>query len=76
MKFIYAILACLFLGASTADAGIFNPTRIYVPVYPVYPYTYYNYNPYPYYYNPYYYNPGPIFLDYRNVYQVPGFYYR
>ena len=77
MKFLWTILAVLCL-SSTANAGIFGP-RVYVtpaplyypPVYYYYPQTYYP----PVYYPPVYTSPGPIFLDYRNVYQVPGFYY-
>ena len=80
MKFIWIFLITLgsmFLVPSDANAQIFGRTHhhYYYPSYyyyqPYQPYQYYNYG----YISPYY-MPGPVFLDYRQLYQVPGFYYR
>lgn len=74
MKYIWIFLimaGCLFATFSKSEAQIFGPrihhhyhyTPYYQPYQPYYPY-------YPYVY------PAPVFLDYRYIYNVPGFYYR
>lgn len=82
MKYIWIFLitiGSLFV-TSDVDAQIFGHHHHHHYNYNYIPYGYnygYNYGygyAYPRYY-PYYYSPGPIFLDYRQIYNVPGFYY-
>jgi hypothetical protein len=78
MKYLFALLVVLGF-ASSADAQIIvqynTPVVRYGYGYNPYGYNYYVprvYRPYGYYRRPVY-GYGPVFLDYRQVYQVPGF---
>ena len=84
MKRIIAVLLLLCSLFVCTEAQAQYPRRpvgrpIYGPYYAPPP-TYYGYPAYPPGYYQYYWygwrTTGPIFLDYRQVYQVPGFYYR